>query len=187
MDLRELGGHNVMVDLETLGTQPDAAIVSIGAAVFTARSGILDTFYMVVDPETAVADGATMDVSTILWWMQQSGEAKAVFKEQKVPIRTALTCFSAWIGGFDVQGVWGNGAAFDNVILQSAYRNAGMKAPWPFYKDRCYRTLRSMMDPLKEAAPGRSGVHHHALSDALHQAEHMVILANRAAGETPDE
>ena len=45
--------NDVMVDLETLSTKPNAAIVSIGAVFFDPKTGELgDTYYQVIDIET---------------------------------------------------------------------------------------------------------------------------------------
>ena len=68
--------------------------------------------------------------------------------------------------------MWGNGATFDNVILRSSYKAIGQEAPWKFYDDRCYRTLKSLanipMVQIDEATP------HFALDDARVQAQHVT-------------
>jgi exodeoxyribonuclease VIII len=51
-------------------------------------------------------------------------------------------------------------------------------APWPFWKDKCYRTVKGIWKDIKL---DRVGTHHNALHDAESQAEHLIAI-NRAAG-----
>lgn len=167
--------NNVMLDLETLGKRSNAVITSIGAVYFD-HTGLGQTFYAVVDPQSCVDIGMTMDVDTVMWWMRQSDEARAAFSAKGVvPIQVALFDFAAYLGSKDRE-VWGNGATFDNVILANAYRAAQMKAPWAFWNDRCHRTLKNLHPQI--VAP-KLGVAHNALDDAISQAHHAShILAH---------
>lgn len=167
---------SIMIDLETMGTRPDAAVVSIGAVAFSTEHRVIGpTFYARVALETAVAQGGTMDPSTVLWWMQQSGAARYdVHGTGSSPISEALTNFTRFVERFDSPSVWGNGAAFDNVILRSAYKRAGLHAPWSYSLDRCYRTLRALHRDIPE--PPRVGVYHNALDDAMHQTMHLLRI-----------
>ena len=120
--------RDVMLDLETMGNGPRAAIVAIGAVEFDPETGTVgERFYQAVDLATAVSMGGEMDASTVLWWMQQGDEARAAFAKGGAHLSKALMDFSTWLherGAPDDVRVWGNGAAFDNVILASAYRAA---------------------------------------------------------------
>ena len=167
----------VMVDLETLGNGSNAVIISIGAVAFDPASGqISSEFYMVVDPQSCVDVGLKMDVSTVMWWMNQSDEARSAFKKAGVPLEVALQEFKAWYP--QSASLWGNGATFDNVILSNAYTLAGINRPWHFTKDRCYRTLKALRPDVKQ---DRVGTHHNALDDAKFQALHACKLL-RALG-----
>ena len=52
---------DIMVDLETLGTGANSAIISIGACYFD-EYGIGKTFYMPIDPRDSVQQGLEIDV-----------------------------------------------------------------------------------------------------------------------------
>lgn len=167
----------VMVDLETLGSGPRAAIVSIGACKITDR--IIDTFYRVVDVATCAEAGLQIDVATIKWWLQQSQEARdALCVDECHSLRTVLSDFNEFLGDWqndkDVE-IWGNGANFDNVILASSYDALCMKRPWKYSQDRCFRTLRKQK-PLVPIPFMAAGEKHHALSDALHQSDHLLLI-----------
>lgn len=72
---------DVMLDLETMGQGPDAAIVAIGAVSFDLEAGKLGSeFYTVVDLTSSVEAGGKMDPSTVLWWLQQSEQARSELK-----------------------------------------------------------------------------------------------------------
>lgn len=57
--------NNLMIDLETMGKNKDAPIVSIGAVFFTPETGdIGQEFYTVVSLDSAMEQGATPDGDT---------------------------------------------------------------------------------------------------------------------------
>lgn len=169
---------NIMLDLETMGKGTSAAICSIGAVEFDLENGIIGReFYTVVDLEDSVSNGGVIDASTVLWWMRQSEDARSELQRKGNRIETALTMFSEWLGGCGFGSeeicIWGNGAAFDNVILRSAYENSGLKTPWEFWNDRCYRTIKGMRPDIKIV---REGTHHCAVDDARDQALHLIRI-----------
>jgi exodeoxyribonuclease VIII len=183
-----------MLDLETMGKGPNAAIIAIGAVEFGIwQPGAGDLFmpligsrfYEVVDLESSMADGGVCDASTILWWMQQSDEARAAFKRPGQKLFGVLGRFKNWLNDIDKDlRIWGNGADFDNVILASAYQRLGRPVPWGYQSSRCYRTVRKLYPEI--VAQG-IGVAHNALHDAEYQAMHlcdiMIATGNQLDGE----
>ena len=170
--------YDIMLDLETLGHGNNSVILSIGACYFDHRTNaVIVTFYENVDPESCVKSGLTVDVSTIIWWMQQGEEARKMFTKPVKPLREVLIAFSKWIegiGGKETIRVWGNGAVFDNVLIRSAYKAVGETPPWSFRQDACYRTLKNLFPETK--APPFIGVAHNALDDAVYQAKHLMAI-----------
>ena len=76
---------NVMFDLETMGSGPDAAIVAIGAVEFDTVTALLGRrFYRVVNLASAVAAGGVIAPSTVLWWMRQ-GDRSTVTRQPPIP------------------------------------------------------------------------------------------------------
>jgi len=164
-----------MVDLETMGTGNEAAIVSIGAVKFEPMgSGIDDAFYVGVSLASSVAHGLKVDPDTVLWWMgaERDLARKALLASDFVDLPTALEGVAMWIGDKSVP-VWGNGATFDNVILRNAYTKVGFDCPWSFRDDRCYRTLKNLAPGIDIPA---NPMLHQALSDATYQAQHMQAI-----------
>ena len=174
-------GTQVMVDLETLGNGNSAVIIAVGAVKFDPDLKTVDpdTFYTLVDPQSCVDAGLQMDVSTVMWWLRQSDEAREALRPDdlnKPHLHGVLASLMDWYAG-DLP-TWGNGATFDNVILRNAYKAVGMEAPWSFWNDRCYRTIKNQNPNVKMA---RTGTHHNALDDAMSQANHLIQLLNQGA------
>lgn len=178
--------QDVMLDLETLGTAPGSAILSVGAVALDPETGELGPqFHEKVKLASATAAGLTVDADTIVWWMGQSEEARRAvfFDPQTLPLYDVLQMFSNWLSRLDQDEVrvWGNGAAFDNVLLREAYAKLGLPAPWKHWNDRCYRTLKNLRPDVKLT---RLGTHHDALDDAVSQARHACqIFAALRGGE----
>lgn len=164
--------QHVMVDLETMGNSSNCAIISIGAVQFDPRGSELGAeFYEIVSLESCQKAGLVIDPSTVMWWMQQSEEARAQFNRAgKVDLPVALDMFSVWFKGNGCVYLWGNGSDFDNVIMVNAYKACGIECPWKFWNHRCYRTLKSENKgvPMK-----RQGTYHSAIDDAKSQAVHL--------------
>lgn len=171
---------NIMLDLETMGADPNSAIVAIGAVAFEFdKKDPLDQFYKKVTLASSVNNGGIMNPSTVLWWMNQSQSAREEIVSAETDINYALKCFTIWVDGLrgaspqNKLQIWGNGSDFDNVILHSAYRHANMPAPWQFWENRCYRTMSAMHTNTRLV---RKGTHHNALDDARSQAEHLMRI-----------
>lgn len=172
IDLRS----SVMCDLETMGNGPNAAITSIGLTTFDEAV----TLRVSVALDSAVLAGGVMDASTVLWWMKQSDEARSRMAHHAIPILSALDQVDDFYDEVTLHcghagiTIWGNGATFDNVIIRSAYQRLGRQPPWPFWSDRCFRTLKNLYPQVAE--PAREGTHHDALDDAVHQARWAVKI-----------
>jgi len=164
---------NVMIDIETLGTRPGDTILSIGAVKFTAEEGIVEEFYVTIDPETCKAAGLRAQKSTLEWWEKQSPEARAAAFKGEMSLNAALTKLTMWMPPLDNVLVWGNGANFDNTLLAAAYRAMKMDLPWQYWNDRCYRTIANMF--LKTRVE-RVGTGHHALDDAKTQTLRLLKM-----------
>ena len=159
----------VMLDLETMSVRSNAAIASIGAVKFEVGTGIIDQFYRTVDLRTCKAVGLHVDPETVEWWNQQNKEARQALLKDNVSLSQALDDFSQWFGRSSLP-TWGNGAGFDNVIMENAYRALDRKRPWLPWEDRCYRTMNNL---VKIPIDKREGVYHNALDDALTQTKHL--------------
>ncbi|HBV6503588.1 TPA: 3'-5' exoribonuclease [Escherichia coli] len=172
--------HHLMIDLETMGKNPDAPIASIGAVFFDPQTGEMGPeFSKTIDLETA---GGVIELDTIKWWLKQSREAQSAILTDEIPLDDALLQFREFIdensGEFFVQ-VWGNGANFDNVILRRSYERQDIPCPWRHTNDRDVRTIVAMglvMDFDARNVIAFEGERHNALHDARYQAKYVSAI-----------
>ncbi|WP_105457371.1 exonuclease [Escherichia coli] len=171
---------HLMIDLETMGKNPDAPIISIGAIFFDPQTGDMGPeFSKTIDLETT---GGVIDRDTIKWWLKQSREAQSALLTDEIPLDDALLQLREFIdensGEFFVQ-VWGNGANFDNVILRRSYERQGIPCPWRYCNDRDVRTIVELGKAIDFDARTDipfEGERHNALDDARYQAKYVSAI-----------
>lgn len=181
---------DIMLDLETLGVRCGSVILSIGACAFNRCDGhgyAEFSRFLKVKPQMTV--GATIDPSTVLWWMKQSDKARVAMvagQETAVQPMEALLALNDWFNqlGADMKTtkVWANGADFDLALLADLYRRFGMDAPWPYNGARDMRTVMDLAGckPADFEPPPQGA--HDALVDALYQARVTAGALTRIAG-----
>ncbi|ELH6325132.1 3'-5' exoribonuclease, partial [Escherichia coli] len=173
-------GIHLMIDLETMGKNPDAPIISIGAIFFDPQTGDMGPeFSKTIDLDTA---GGVIDRDVIKWWLKQSREAQSAIMTDEIPLDDALLQLREFIdensGEFFVQ-VWGNGDNFDNVILRRSYERQGIPCPWRYCNDRDVRTIVELgkaLDFDARTAIPFEGERHNALDDARYQAKYISAI-----------
>jgi len=172
--------RHVMIDLETMSTASNAAIISIGAVLFNEHNGIEEKFEVVVSLGSSMDYGLDVNASTVEWWMTQSDESREVFKGPGYDLSSVLVGFIDWLQENCCEPsntiLWGNGSDFDNVILANAYKACGLVQPWKFYNNRCYRTVKQIGAKQGILLP-TTGVKHNALDDAWNQALHLIAIS----------
>lgn len=158
----------VMLDIETLGLDPGAAIISIGACRFRPGDGVVgETFYVEIDADTCSDAGLHIDDDTFEWWQEQDSDLAPLHGD--TALADALARLKHYIG--DADEVWANSPSFDCEMLETAYDVVGMSEPWKYNQERDVRTLRSLPNAVEVEMDGRE---HHALDDAIHQAREVA-------------
>ncbi|MCY1363299.1 3' exoribonuclease, RNase T-like [compost metagenome] len=183
-----INATHYVLDLETMGKGPRAAIVAIGC-VRIEKLAITSSLYRRVRLETSLQVGLQVDASTIEWWLQQNDAARAeIHNPGGIRLESALAELADFMG--KVPGaapskttlLWGNGSSFDNVIVGNAFDACGIDRPWHFWNDRDLRTLLAIF-PAAKTLPFE-GVKHHAEDDAMHEAKQLLTaLQFMAASE----
>lgn len=181
---------DIMIDIETMGSSPNAAVASIGAVAFDWLGDDLPTpdeaeyFFVRVDLGNCQRLGMEFDAATIYWWLQQEEEArKALVEGTPVGLQKALRNLNTYIeeqtaGLTKLERVWSHGATFDLVILGQAYRRAGVKQPWSFRQARDTRTLYNLYYIPDQERPEDTNKHH-PLWDAWRQARMVQLCMAR--------
>ena len=171
---------DIVLDLETLGTGSNAAVLAVGAVMVDRKLGkVAGSFYAAFDIDEMLRTGGVASGSTIKWWMEQEQSAKEVFTHQTAPITQALVMLADWMG-LDDEGkppkdvkVWGNGDSFDNVILSNLYARMGLVTPWEYWNNRDLRTAVDISG-IDKRDVAFDGTPHNALDDAKHQAKILL-------------
>lgn len=161
-----------MIDLETLGVEPDSAILTLGAIKFNPYSDIEphSPLYLKgdIEEQTSIYN-RSIDDNTLAWWTKQKKEIQeeAFGDFNRVSADQLTKALNKWCVGLDY--IWCQGPTFDFVILQDFYKMAGKPVPWNYWQIRDSRTLFSMMpeDPRKQIQSDL----HNALADCYFQAK----------------
>ena len=155
---------DIMIDIETVGTGPDACILTIAAQTFdpNALGYLPQDYYARVDIDSQ--PNREVDDATVEWWATQPQEAQdeAFGEEGRIPLKQALEELSKLC--FHCNLTWANGTTFDMVILENAYKQEQLPLPWRFWNVRDARTVYSLSPDLPK--PKAS---HHALEDCKRQ------------------
>lgn len=160
--------HGVL-DLETMGTVPGSAICSIGLALVV--DGHLDeSFHWAVNWRD---QGRIIMPDTAAWWTTQPEAVRASELRGTQPLALALGMLAGTLSRYNVVGIWGNGAAFDNAIIHDATHQLDCSRLWPYKLDMCLRTLRAL---APDVAVDMIGAPHCAEDDAIHQAELLIAI-----------
>ena len=133
---------DIMVDIETLATTPEAVVITIGAIRFDPFADdcesfegdkiLMDTFYRRIDPASFTWPSAHIDDNTLAWWSKQAPEVQheAFTDEDRHPIQDVMKDFYRWCGAYN--NMWANGPAFDIVILEEVCKQLKRGAPWKY-------------------------------------------------------
>ncbi len=178
----EAPAAHIVLDLETLSTDPHAAVASIGAVAMTAQGARVAEFHQAV--ETVHQHGRHICPNTCEWWDEQSNEARAasILAPNPAHPTQALKDFTDWvlqIADPKKVKVWGNGSGFDNVILSSLFKDyPELEQPWQFWNDRDMRTVLDLHPEAKDVGDF-TGVKHNALHDARHEAKQLTKVLQK--------
>lgn len=177
---------NVMIDIETLSTHKDAAIIEIGAVEFNKFTGETGkTFNIIIEPSEWCRNDRHVDGETIQWWFKQTNDARKRFVTKQKDIeyctlKHALQKLRYFIMDCDSVDddknvvVWGNGSSFDIAILESAYNYFSMEIPWKFWSVNDVRTIVDLNPSVKDNCKFDKGIRHSAVSDCMHQIKYLT-------------
>jgi len=163
-----------MLDIESLDLTPECVILTIGAVSFDPRgNGILERLLLkpTIEDQTEVYN-RKIDDGTINWWAEQNPQAleEALGEEGRMSLHDCMEQLYQFC--WNRNCVWSNGASYDIVCCESAFRQALTEytnpIPWQFYKVRDTRTLYEIANvKLKD---GGYVTKHSAADDAERQA-----------------
>jgi hypothetical protein len=159
-----------MTDIETMSTQGNAAILTIGVVLFDPRSEDTEEtlrasseLFGPITFESNEKEGRHFSPATMAWWLQQSREAQdALFEGTLVNLRAALESFRQFIVSAKPRPtrIWAN--------------DCGLRWPFKFWESRSVRTIKELAYPpggLRGDFPTIGvGTAHNAMDDSIRQA-----------------
>ena len=167
--------RDIMIDIETLATSPNATVLTIAGIRFNYIKDYreidspydLDYFYCRVDTESQ--ESREIHDDTVAWWANQSEDVKieAFSPMDRLSLNDAMTAFNYWASGAD--RYWANGAAFDFPILESCNRSLNLTSPWRYWQAMDARTIFKMVPDHYQPKQ----MLHHALYDCLTQIKRL--------------
>jgi hypothetical protein len=176
--MNEIDMCHLMVDLETLGTQSNSVILSIGIVKFNLSGNFEAVFNKKIDIQSCLNCGLQVDGNTIEWWLGQNDEnIKQLVGVDKCSISNVLYSLEKMFSFEDNWCVWSHGSNFDIVLLENAYKATKQKIWWNYKNVRDTRTLFDIVNYTYKAI-GK----HDALEDAMCQAKAVCEAYKKLKG-----
>lgn len=145
-----------MLDVETMSTQPNAAVFEVAMRKFDPATGEVAPVSFLWRFIPASGD---IDPVTVLWWTRQQAR---IFDDAPVmtEAQAALDIYQA-LDEFHECYLWAKPASFDCIILEQLLKRNGLEMPINFRQWRDVRTVVKLAPPM----PGKPETTHNALSD----------------------
>jgi exodeoxyribonuclease VIII len=169
---------DIMIDIESLDTGPDCVILTIGAVLFDPKGqGIIERLELrpTIEDQTELYN-RTINDDTLRWWGEQSEAAQeeALGDRDRVSFKDCMDTLYKWCWKYNNGHVWSNGASFDIVVMESAWRNFKQLPPWSFWNIRDTRTIYDICG-VRLKSDGHVTSH-----KAVEDAERQAIVVQQA-------
>lgn len=203
----------LMLDIETLGTEVGAPVITIGATLFDPYASdssdelMRRALLVRIDISESLKYSCGVDGATLRWWLEQEDAAiKALISGDTVSAQSALVTLERYCHerGEFVNNIffdnitdfprtcryWAKDPDFDMRLLEYYYNHPGLdaKIPWKFQECRSVRTVQDLAwpDGDRPVFDVRGGVAHDARWDAVTQAM-TIQAAMRRLGLATDQ
>ena len=173
--------NRIAIDIETTGKKPGCHVLSIGAVHFDLENGVSTDpskqFYEAIFYEQRF--NIHNDPDTMYWWKDPKHIAarEAAFAGTELP-RKVLGRFINFLNKARDNGAerqfFSKHSQFDFPILEDYADRFFLDLGISHKEINCSFTLANQIKRIPE--PPFKGIRHHALDDAIHEAEHCVQL-----------
>lgn len=176
---------HMMLDLETLSTRPNAAVIAIGAVLFDPYTigEPFKTFFTTIDRNLAAQLGG-VDDATLAWWNQQDPVLRDLMLGGTATPKDAYFELLTWMASPHasvIEKVWAKSPQFDGVIIENLGRAIGTHFPVTHRQWLDVRTIDWAAEVYADARAKEWDARvfekgenmlppHHALGDAIRQA-----------------
>ncbi len=160
----------VMIDLETLDTEPTAKVLEIGWCIFDEEIQVPKSFIVPLK----LQEGRTISGDTLNWHLDNNNGRELIEQADAKPVDLDLLSvqfaeLAAAIKHADE--LWCYGASFDFPILKNLLKDLSPKyvEGWDFRKERCLRTWCALNN--KKLLSKNT---HRAKEDIINQANTLI-------------
>lgn len=176
---------SIMVDIETLATSPDAAVISIGVCAFDGDRGVIASDGWAISARDWHGE---IDPQTVQWWSKQNEAAREFSFNGSAPAMDVAAAFSAFCSQYSGDECWANDPDFDLVILRKWWKRTRAPGNFPIH----YREARSCRTIYAEGRRlgimydgwGGHSVAHHPQDDACCQARAVLAVRKHLIAAT---
>lgn len=176
--------NHVMLDMETLGTGPNAVVVQMALVRFRLHdpdnATILQNVAIDFDWQDQLSQGRVITQDTLQWWMQQPDAVRGkVFGpgEFRIETEAGIESAAAFLEGVGNPVIWACPANFDIPLFEGLLQTYGIRVPW-FHRDTmCLRTLCLAAGYDRRMDKRGDGHMHHDATDDCH---FQIFQARRA-------
>ena len=171
---------DVMVDIETTGTQPEhAAIIQLTAVRFNLATREIDHNWF--NECLLVPPTRFWDEDTRAFWAKHPQVLAGIRAKMRDPAKV-IREFYDWSAGHELLHFWSKPLSFDFPFVASYFREHGLPNPYPFWLGRDLRThIFAVAPDFDEGEVPFEGEVHNALFDVLHQIKLLYAAQESAA------
>lgn len=171
---------DIMFDIEALDTAETAVVLSVGWCYFdwnNPSANVVEGGHFCLDRPAQLAEGRTVSADTAKWWVQQETPAiLAAFAGADDGTEAKLEEFMLALDSSE--RIWAHGIDYDCRIMSHFFAQQVPLFKWPYWKQCDARTFKTLLIDYVPDHPYRpKGVAHHALDDAVNQAQLMRKIA----------
>lgn len=152
---------DLMIDIETLGTSPNAVILS--AVVMDFNKNVLCHINFPIEEQ--IAKGRVIDQNTWNWWSTQ--KINPITSPTYNTVSLCLDNLIKSIKNFTFEDIWSKSPLFDINILQNIMDQYGYEYPWRYTQLMDVRTISNLHSKLGEGAKDP----HNPISDCEYQVD----------------
>jgi 3' exoribonuclease, RNase T-like len=186
---------SLMTDVETLGTEPGSAIISIGICAFDQDRGVIASEGWAIRAADWHGD---IDGKTVQWWSKQNEAARDYSFTGQLTCLQAAMGLKAFMEEWGGDELWANDPDFDVVLLKQWWIRTEAHAkftlgnfpggPLRHRLPRSYRTMVAEANRLGisyDHAHSMSSVAHNPVDDACNQARVIIAIRNHLTAAIP--
>ena len=190
-----------MLDIETLGTEPDSIITELGIYTFSKNESYTPaSLHCRIGITGQIRAGRTISSSTLKWHFEKTAVNFLEYIDaDKSNIDDALSALKLFVEaekrkmpGCKIY-IWANSPIFDIIILKDLYKSLGYPIEETIFNEDLfeyqtimdYRTIAKLiekedLDLIKQEVESESeeGSSHNALYDAIHQSKVLMKIAH---------